>query len=65
MANDVSRASFSAKCKRALYRGLPEEDAEALPDVVGRIELCLYGTRDAAKGWWDALSEQLISIGFS
>ena len=28
------------------------------------MELCLYGTRDAAKGWQDTLSEHLLSIGF-
>jgi hypothetical protein len=26
--------------------------------------LCLYGTRDAAKGWQETLSAHLVSIGF-
>ena len=27
--------------------------------------MCLYGTRDAAKGWQETLSAHLISIGFT
>ena len=42
--------------------GGPDEDAG--PDVLGNLELCLYGFRDAAKGWQETLSAQLGSCGF-
>ena len=64
MINDVRRAYFYAKQKRIIYIEIPKEDADGKDDEVGRLELCLYGTRDAAKGWQDRLSEQLVSIGF-
>ena len=28
------------------------------------LKLCLYGTRDAAKGWQEVLSEHLVENGF-
>ena len=64
MINYVRRAYFYAKASRDLYIELPAEDPEAGPDVLGKLELCLYGTRDAAKGWQDTLSEQLEACGF-
>ena len=33
-------------------------------DFLGKLKLCLYGTRDAAKGWQETLSAHLESIGF-
>ena len=51
MINDVRRAYFYAKATRDIYIEIPAEDDEAGPDVLGKLELCLYGTRDAAKGW--------------
>ena len=51
MINDVSRAYFYAKCTRCLYVELPEEDPDAHPDFLGKLRLCLYGTRDAALNW--------------
>jgi hypothetical protein len=32
--------------------------------MLGKLKLCLYGTRDAAKGWQETLSSHLESIGF-
>ena len=64
MINDVRRAYFYAKATRDLYIELPSEDPEAGPDKLGKLKLCLYGTRDAAKGWQDTLSEQLESCGY-
>ena len=64
MINDVRRAYFYAKASRDLYIELPAEEPEAGPGVLGKLKLCLYGTRDAAKGWQDTLSEQLESCGF-
>ena len=51
MVNDVSRAYFYAKVKRSLFVELPAEDDKAENGQVGRLNVCLYGTRDAAKGW--------------
>ena len=65
MINDVSRAFFNAKVTREVYVQLPPEDI--LPgekDMVGRLNLCLYGTRDAAMQWQERVAEHLTSIGF-
>ena len=64
MVNDVSRAYFYAKCSRVIYIELPKEDPEAHPDYLGRLRLCLYGTRDAALTWQQTLSDHLIECGF-
>ena len=65
MVNDVRRAYFYAKASRDIYIEIPSEDPEAGPNVLGKLELSLYGTRDAAKNWQDTLSAQLVSIGFA
>ena len=64
MINDVSRAYFYAKCTRCLCVELPAEDPEAHPDFLGRLRLCLYGTRDAAFNWQQTLADHLVSCGF-
>ena len=64
MINDVRRAYFYAKAKRDIYIEVPTEDPESGPNVLGKLELCLYGTRDAAKSWQDTLSDQLEGCGF-
>ena len=64
MVNDVSRAYFYAECTRVMYIELPKEDPEYDPDKLGRLRLCLYGTRDAAVNWQNTLSDHLVSIGF-
>ena len=64
MVNDVSRAYFYAPARRALYMKLPAEGTEALPNQVGNLGFCVYGTRDAARGWQGNLSAHLISLGF-
>ena len=65
MINDVRRAYFYAKTTRELYVELPAEDAESADGtMVGRLRLCLYGTRDAALNWQDTLSRHLLDIGF-
>ena len=51
MVNDMSRAYFYAECTRAMYVEIPKEDPDADPDMLGRLRLCLYGTRDAAVNW--------------
>ena len=64
MINDVRRAYFYAKIQRDVYIEVPPEDPRAGPGVIGKFKLCLYGARDAAKGWQEELSNQMESIGF-
>ena len=64
MINDVSRAYFYAAATRDAYIDLPNEDAQAGGDLVGKLQLCLYGTRDAATNWQSTLSAHLEKIGF-
>ena len=64
MICDVRRAYFYAKVTRDLYIELPDEDEHATPGQLGKLNLSLYGTRDAAKNWQEHLSRHLISIGF-
>ena len=52
MYNDVKRAYFHAPAKRPVYIKIPAEDFEAGDeDMVGVLNLSLYGTRDAAMNW--------------
>ena len=64
MINDVRRAYFYAKIQRDVYIELPKEDPDYGKGLLGKLKLCLYGTRDAAKGWQETLSAHLESIGF-
>ena len=64
MINDVRRAHFYAKIQRDVYIELPKEDPDHGKGLLGKLKLCLYGTRDAAKGWQETLSSQLEEIGF-
>lgn len=65
MVNDVRRAYFYAKIGRDFFIELPPEDPEHDSGKVGKLRLCLYGTRDAAKGWQETLSAHLVSLGFT
>ena len=64
MINDVRRAYFYASIQRDVYIEVPREDPDAGLDVLGKLELCLYGIRDAAKGLQDELSRHLEGIVF-
>ena len=64
MLSDVKRAYFHAAAVRYLYVEIPQEDPDWSPDVVGRLKLALYGTRDAAKLWQECVATHLTSIGF-
>ena len=64
MINDVSRAYFYAEATRCMYIELPREDPLYSPDLLGRLRLCLYGTRDAALNWQQTLSDHLVQAGF-
>ena len=66
MINDVRRAYFYAKATRDIFIELPAEDDEfGKGDLVGKLNLCLYGTRDAALNWQDTPSQHLIENGFT
>ena len=64
MINDVSRAYFHAEATRCMYIELPREDPLDDPNMLGRLRLCLYGTRNAALNWQRTLSDHLTKIGF-
>ena len=49
MINDVRRAYFYANIQRDVYVELPKEDPQHGKGILGKLKLCLYGTRDAAK----------------
>ena len=51
MMNDVHRAHFHAKIQGEVYIELPKADPDRGKGMLGKLKLCLYGTRDAAKGW--------------
>lgn len=63
MVNDISRAYVYAPAVRALSMRLPWEDDEAQPGQVGMLHVCLYGIRDAARGWQQTLTAHLEGIG--
>ena len=54
MINDVARAFFEAKATRAICVELPSEsltEEDKNKDMVGILNMSLYGTRDAATNW--------------
>ena len=60
MINGVRRAYFYAKASRDLFVEILDEDPLKQPGLIGRLKLCLYGTRDAAKTWQYALYTHLM-----
>lgn len=64
MINDMSRAYFHAPATRTLFMKLLVEGDDATDRYVGRLNVCSYGTRDAAKGWQQTLTKHMESIGF-
>ena len=66
MVNDVKRAYFHAKATRDIYIEIPSKDRKpGEGDVVGKLELCLYGTCDAALNWQRTVKAHLESVGFT
>ena len=65
MVNDVRRAYFYAKINRDVFIELPPEFPDYGSGKIGKLRLCLYGTRDAAKGWQETLSAHLVGLGFT
>ena len=64
MLCDVKRAYFQAKASRELYVELPHEDPCWSADEVGRLNLALYRTRDAATLWQECVADHLEGVGF-
>ena len=65
MLSDVKRAYFHAPARRELYVELPPEDPGYGQGRVGRLNLSLYGTRDAAANWQHCVADHLRSLGFA
>ena len=59
MVNDVRRAYFYAKTSRDICIELPAEDTDGNKDMLGKLNLSLYGTRDAASNWHGCLPTRL------
>ena len=67
MSNDVKRAYFYAPVRSDIYVEIPEEDKseeDKGKDLVGRLRLSMYGTREAAAAWQDKIREVMLSNEF-
>ena len=65
MSVDVRRAYFYAKATRPVYIEIPIEDFEPGDEGrVARLNMSLYGTRDAAQNWAKEYTTFLEEIGF-
>ena len=51
MFPDISRAHPHAEITRDVYTQLPEEHPGRAVGLVGKLRVCLYGVRDAGKGF--------------
>ena len=68
MINDVKRAYFYAEVEKPIWVELPAEDMtdeDVAEDRVGRLNVSMYGTRDAARNWQAKVTKHLHSIGFA
>ena len=63
--NDVRRRYFYARASRNLFIELPNVDPNEGIGMVGKLNLCLYGTRDAARSWQETSTEHLKKLGLS
>lgn len=59
---DVSRAYFYAPARRPVFVRLPDEDDEQ--GMCGRLNVSMYGTRDAAANWEETYAQHLVENGF-
>ncbi len=65
MAIDIKRAYFYAKAQRPVYIEIPPEDKQlGDEEKVGKLNVSLYGTRDAAQNWAVEYTTFLNSLGF-
>ena len=66
MYADVSRAYFYAPAVRAVYVRLPDEDRQPGDEnLVGKLNMSMYGTRDAAANWASEYCGTLLSAGYA
>ena len=66
MSNDVGRALFYAPTTRPIYISIPEEDWKPGDEgKVARLNLSLYGTRDAAMNCAEKLTNVLVKCWFA
>ena len=66
MAIDIKRAYFYEPAKRPIYIQIPAEDREPGDEgKVAKLNLSLYGTRDAAMNCADCYTKFLLSRGFA
>lgn len=66
MSTDIKRAYFHAPATRPIFIEIPREDREPGDEgMVARLNLSLYGTRDAAMNWTKCYTELLVNNGFS
>ena len=59
---DIRKAYLNAPVQRAIYVRLPKEDHE--PGMCGRLNVSLYGTRDAARNWEEEYTRTLEAAGY-
>lgn len=65
MTSDIERAYFFAKARRPIFIEIPIEDREeGDEDMVGKFNLSLYGTRDAAQNWQAEFTDYLTASQF-
>lgn len=67
MINNVARAFFEAPVQRQICIELLEEDlegGEGAQDLVGMLEMSLYGTRDAAANFQAEVQRFMKGLGF-
>ena len=67
MINDVARAFFEAKATRTVCVELPPEsltEDDKKNDLVGVLNMSLYGTRDAATNWQKEVATEMSKWGF-
>ena len=66
MSIDVKRAYFYAPATRPLYIEIPAEDKDPEDEgMVAKLNLSLYGTRDAAMNWTATFTNVLTKLGFT
>ena len=67
MISDVARAFFEAPVKREICIELPKEDKteeDNEEDMVGLLQMSLYGTRDAAINFQQEVATFMERLGF-
>lgn len=65
LSSDIKRAYFFAKAKRPIFIEILVEDKEPGDEgKVGRLNLSLYETRDAAMNWQDEFTTTLVKNEF-